>query len=138
MQRWRKIADHLPPLAGKEPPKMIEGEEAEEGEEEDEGGHTESDSEARDYVRLPRGSKRGATSLSQSIPEEGALEDEEEEEATSPPEGKGPALGADEPRTKRLRQTILEGAIELQRPLKAALDAGARVGPGVKALLTVK
>jgi hypothetical protein len=66
------------------------------------------------------------------------LEDEEEEETTSPPEGKGPLKGADEPRTKRLRQTVLEGATELQRPLKATLDAGARVGPGVKALPTVK
>jgi hypothetical protein len=41
---------------------MTEGEEAEEDEVEDEGERTESDSEARDFVRLPRGSKRGATS----------------------------------------------------------------------------
>jgi hypothetical protein len=66
------------------------------------------------------------------------LEDEEGEETTSPPEGKGPAKGSGEPQTKRLRQTVLEGATELQRTLKAALDAGARVGPGVKALPTVK
>jgi hypothetical protein len=57
---------------------------------------------------------------------------------TSTPEGKGPAKGGEELRYKRLRQTILEGATELQRPLKAALDAGARVGPGVKALPAVK
>ncbi|KAK1610986.1 hypothetical protein QYE76_034659 [Lolium multiflorum] len=58
----QKIADHLPPLAGKEPPEMIEGEEEEV---DDEGERTESDSEARDFVRLPRGSKRGAGSSSQ-------------------------------------------------------------------------
>jgi hypothetical protein len=113
---------------------MTEGEEAEE----DEGERTESDSNARDFVRLPRGVKRGATSSSQSLPEEGAPEDDEGEETTSPPEGKGPAKGTDEPRSKRLRQTVLEGATELRRPLKAALDVGARVGPGVKALPTVK
>nr|XP_051201834.1 uncharacterized protein LOC127315380 [Lolium perenne] len=60
-QRWRKIADHLPPLAGKEPPEMTEGEEEEVDEEEE---RTESDSEARDFIRLPRGSKRGAESSS--------------------------------------------------------------------------
>jgi hypothetical protein len=117
---------------------MTEGEEAEEDEAEDEGERTESDSNARDFVRLPRGVKRGATSSSQSLPEEGAPEDDEGEEMTSPPEGKGPAKGTDEPRSKRLRQTVLEGATELRRPLKAALDVGARVGPGVKALPTVK
>jgi hypothetical protein len=46
--------------------------------------------------------------------------------------------GADEPQSKRLRQTVLEGATELRRPMKDALMAGARVGPGVKAILTVK
>ncbi|XP_071678475.1 uncharacterized protein [Lolium perenne] len=61
-QRWQKIADHLPPLAGKEPPEMTEGEEEEVDEEEE---RTESDSEARDFIRLPRGSKRGAESSSQ-------------------------------------------------------------------------
>ena len=45
-QRWQKISNHLPPLAGKEPPEMIEGEEVVEDEEEDDGDHTESDSEA--------------------------------------------------------------------------------------------
>jgi hypothetical protein len=113
---------------------MIEGEEVDDDEGEDDGDRTESDSEARDFVRIPRGSKRGATSSSQSPPEEGALEDEEEEETTSPPEGKGP----DEPRTKWLRKIVLEGATKLQRPLKPALDSGARVGPGVKVLPTVK
>jgi hypothetical protein len=49
-QRWQKITNHLPPLAVKEPPEMIEGEEAEEEEVEDEGDRTESDSEARDFV----------------------------------------------------------------------------------------
>nr|XP_051229032.1 uncharacterized protein LOC127346812 [Lolium perenne] len=34
-QRWQKIADHLPPLAGKEPPEMTEGEEEEVDEEEE-------------------------------------------------------------------------------------------------------
>jgi hypothetical protein len=43
---------------------------------------------------------------------------------------KGPAKEAEEPRPKQLRQIVLEGAMELQRPLQAALDAGARVGPG--------
>jgi hypothetical protein len=33
MQRWQKIANHLPPLTGKEPPEMIEGEEGDEEEE---------------------------------------------------------------------------------------------------------
>jgi hypothetical protein len=116
---------------------MTEGEEVDEDEDEDDGDRTESDSEARDFVRLPRGSKRGATSSSQNPPEEGALE-EEEEETTSPLEGKGPAKETDVPRPKRLRQTILEGATELRRLLQAALDAGAWVGPGVKALPTVK
>jgi hypothetical protein len=127
-QKWQTIANHLPPLARKEPPEMTEGEEAEEDEAEDEGERTESDSEARDFVRLPRGSKRGVTSSSQSLPEDGAPEDDEGEETTSPPEGKGPTRRTDEPRTKMLCQTILEGTTELQRPLKAALDAGARVG----------
>jgi hypothetical protein len=118
---------------------MTEGEEVDEDEVEDDGDRTESDSKARDFIQLPRDPKRGATSSSQSPPEEGALEEEEEEEETTlPPEGKGPAKETDEPRTKRLRQTILEGARELQRPLHAALDAGARVGPGVKALPTVR
>jgi hypothetical protein len=136
MQRWQKIANHLPPLAGKEPPEMTEGEEVDEEGDEDDGDRTESDSEARDFVLLPRDSKRGATSSSQSPPEEGAAE--EEEETTSPPEGKGPAKEPDKPRPKRLCQTVLEGATELWLPLQAALDAGARVGPGVKTLPTVK
>jgi hypothetical protein len=50
--------------AGKEPPKMIEGEEGEEGEEDKEEGddeRTKSDSEAlsQDFVRRTRDSKRG-------------------------------------------------------------------------------
>ncbi|KAK1606524.1 hypothetical protein QYE76_030197 [Lolium multiflorum] len=133
--RWQKVADHLPPLAGKEPPEMTEGEE---DEAEDEGERTESDSDTRDFIRLPRVAKRGANSSSQGAPGEDAPEDEEGEETTSPPEGKGPAKRTDEPRSKRLRQTILEGATELRRPLKYALEAGARVGPGVKAIPTVK
>jgi hypothetical protein len=112
--------------------------EGEEDEAEDEGERTESDSGTRDFIRLPRGAKRGATSSSQGAPGEDAPEDDEGEEMTSPPEGKGPAKGTDEPRSKRLRQTILEGATELWRPLKDALEAGARVGPGVKAIPTVK
>jgi hypothetical protein len=114
---------------------MIEGEEVVEDEEEDDGDRTESDSKAQDFIRRPR-SKRGATSSSQSLPEEDAAE--EEEETTSPPEGKAPAVEPDEPRPKRMRPTVLEGATVLQRPLKAALDAGARVSPGVKTLPTVK
>jgi hypothetical protein len=133
-QRWQKIANHLPPLAGKEPPEMTE---VEEDEAEDEGDRTESDSEVRDYVRLPRGSKRGATSSSQSPPEEGAPE-EEEEETTSPLEEKGPARETEASRAKRLRQSVLEGATKLRRPLQAALDAGARAGTSVKMLPTVK
>ncbi|KAK1608209.1 hypothetical protein QYE76_031882 [Lolium multiflorum] len=126
-QRWQKIADHLPPLAGKEPPEMTEGEEEEVDDEEE---RTESDSEARDFIRLPRGVKRGAGSSSQ-----GAVE----EEATSRPEGEAELSkeGA-EPLSKRLRPTLLEGSMRLQRPLKDAIDAGARAGPGVKAIPTVK
>ncbi|KAK1692934.1 hypothetical protein QYE76_009631 [Lolium multiflorum] len=126
-QRWQKIADHLPPLAGKEPPEMTEGEEEEVDDEEE---RTESDSEARDFIRLPRGAKRGAGSSSQ-----GAVE----EEATSRPEGEAELSkeGA-EPLSKRLRPTLLEGSMRLQRPLKDAIDAGARAGPGVKAIPTVK
>ncbi|KAK1680512.1 hypothetical protein QYE76_041360 [Lolium multiflorum] len=126
-QRWQKVADHLPPLAGKEPPEMTEGEEEAIDDEEE---RTESDSEARDFIRLPRGSKRGAGSSSQ---------DAAEEEATSRPEGETelPKEGA-EPLSKRLRPTLLEGTMRLQRPLKATLDAGARAGPGVKAIPTVR
>jgi hypothetical protein len=36
-QRWQKVTDHLPPLAGKKPPEMTVGEEAEEDDVEDEG-----------------------------------------------------------------------------------------------------
>jgi hypothetical protein len=117
------------PLAGKEPPEMTEGEEAEEDDAEDDGEHTESDSEARDFIRMPCGSKRGAASSSQSPPEGEALEDDEGEETTSPPEGKGPAQEAEAPRTKRLRSTVLEGAAELRRPLQAALAAGRGSAP---------
>ncbi|KAK1648130.1 hypothetical protein QYE76_065935 [Lolium multiflorum] len=126
-QRWQKIADHLPPLAGKEPPEMTEGEEEEVDDEEE---RTESDSEARDFIRLPRGTKRNAGSSSQ-----GAVE----EEATSRPEGEAePSKEGAEPLSKRLRPTLLEGSMRLQRPLKDAIDAGARAGPGVKAIPTVK
>jgi hypothetical protein len=135
MQRWQKVANHLPPLAGKEPPEMTEGED---DEAEDEGDRTESDSEVRDFIRLLRGTKRGATSSSQGAPGASPPEDDEEEETTSPPEGKGPAGGGGEPRSKRPRPTILEGATELRRPLKDALEAGARVGPGVRAIPTMK
>jgi hypothetical protein len=103
---------------------MTEGEEADEDEVEDDGDCTESDFEVRDYVRLPRSSKKGETSSSKSPPEEGAPE-EEEDETNSPPEGKGAAKETDAPRAMRLRQTVLEGATELRRPLQAALDAGA-------------
>ncbi|KAK1595919.1 hypothetical protein QYE76_018158 [Lolium multiflorum] len=54
-KRWQVVANHLPPLAGKEPPEMTEGED---DEVDDEGDRTESDSEAREYIR-PRGAKRG-------------------------------------------------------------------------------
>ena len=64
MQRWQKIANHLPPLAGEEPPEMTEGEEVDEDEEQDDGDGTESDSEAQDFIRRPRTLKRGATSSS--------------------------------------------------------------------------
>jgi hypothetical protein len=64
MQQWQKISKHLHPLAGKEPPEMIEGEEIVEDEEEDDGDRTKSNSEAPDFIRRPRGSKRGATSSS--------------------------------------------------------------------------
>nr|XP_051215650.1 flagellar radial spoke protein 2-like [Lolium perenne] len=97
---------------------------------------TESDSEARDFVRLPRGAKRGATSSSQGAPR--PPEGDEDEEATSHPEEGEPSRGEAEPQPKRLRPTILEGSIKLQRPLKDAIDAGARAGPGVKAIPTVK
>jgi hypothetical protein len=94
-QRWQKIANHLPPLVGKEPPEMIEGGEVDEEGDEDDGDRTKSDSEARGFILRPRGSRRGATSSSQSPPEEGAAE--KEEETTSPPEGKGPTEEPDEP-----------------------------------------
>ncbi|XP_071678935.1 uncharacterized protein [Lolium perenne] len=106
---------------------MTEGEEEEVDEEEE---RTESDSEARDFIRLPRGSKRGAESSSQGAAEE---------EATSRPEDKAePSKEGAEPLSKRLRPTLLEGSMRLQRPLKDAIDAGARAGPGVKAIPTVK
>ncbi|KAK1685935.1 hypothetical protein QYE76_046783 [Lolium multiflorum] len=116
-QRWQKIADHLPALAGKEPPEMTEGEEEEVDDEEE---RTESDSEARDF---------GAPK-----PQEG----EGDEEATSHPEEGEPSKEEAEPQPKRLRPTILEGSIKLQRPLKDAIDDGARAGLGVKAIPTVK
>nr|XP_051199772.1 uncharacterized protein LOC127313262 isoform X2 [Lolium perenne] len=106
---------------------MTEGEEEEVDEEEE---RTESDSEARDFIRLPRGSKRGAESSSQGAAEE---------EATSRPEDKAePSKEGAEPLSKRLRPTLLEGSMRLQCPLKDAIDAGARAGPGVKAIPTVK
>ncbi|KAK1683835.1 hypothetical protein QYE76_044683 [Lolium multiflorum] len=86
-KRWQAVAHHLPPLAGKEPPEMTEGED---DEVEDEGDRTESDSEGREYVRLPRGAKRGAASSSQSARGESAQEDDDGEESTSPPEKKEP------------------------------------------------
>jgi hypothetical protein len=86
---------------------------------------------------MPRGSKRGAASSSQSPLEGGAPEDDEGEEMTSPPEGKGPAQEAEAPRAKQLRPTVLEGATELRRPLQAAFAAGTRVSTGVKTLPTV-
>jgi hypothetical protein len=112
---------------------MTEGEEDEVDDEEE---RTESDSDARDFVRLPRGTKRGATSSSKGAPR--PPEGDGEEEATSHPEEGGPAKGGVEPRPKRLRQTILEGSMKLQCPLKDAIEAGARVGPGLKAIPTVK
>jgi hypothetical protein len=83
-----------------------------------------------------RGAKRGATSSSQTSPQEGVAE--EEDETTSPLEGRAAASRPDEPQAKRLRQTILERGIALQRPLDAAIRAGERIGPGIKTLLTVK
>jgi hypothetical protein len=112
---------------------MTEGEEEEV---DDEGERTESDSKARDFVRLPRGAKRGATSSSQDAPR--PPEGDGDEEATSHPEEGEPSRGEAEPQPKRLRPTILEGSIKLQRPLKDAIDARARAGPGVKAIPTVK
>ncbi|KAK1602290.1 hypothetical protein QYE76_008139 [Lolium multiflorum] len=125
-QRWQKIADHLPPLAGKEPPEMTEGEEEEVDEEEE---RTESDSEARDFIRLPRGSKRGAASSSQGAGKRRRPLTRRKAE---------PSKEGAEPLSKRLRPTLLEGSMRLQRPLKDAIDAGARAGPGVKAIPTVK
>ncbi|XP_071683510.1 uncharacterized protein [Lolium perenne] len=97
-QRWQKIADHLPPLAGKEPPEMTEGEEEEVDEEEE---RTESDSEARDFIRLPRGAQRGAAASSQGAAEE---------EPTSRPEDKAePSKEGAEPLSKRSRPTLWKG-----------------------------
>jgi hypothetical protein len=61
MQTWCKVADHLPPLTGKDPPEMIAGEEGDGEEEEDEGGRTESISEAfsQKAAGRARGAKRG-------------------------------------------------------------------------------
>jgi hypothetical protein len=112
--------------------------EGEEDKAEDEEERTESDSDARDFVRLPRGTNRGATSSSQGVSGVRPPEGDGEEEATSHPEEGGPAKGGAEPRPKRLRQTILEGSMKLQCPLKDAIEAGARVGPGVKVIPTVK
>ncbi|KAK1599903.1 hypothetical protein QYE76_017621 [Lolium multiflorum] len=81
--------------------------------------------------------ERGAASSSQSARGESAQEDDDER-SRPPPEKKEPAKKEGEPRSKRLRQTVLECATDLRRPLKDALDAGARVGPGVKAIPTVR
>ncbi|KAK1551519.1 hypothetical protein QYE76_000012 [Lolium multiflorum] len=100
-QRWQTVADHLPPLAGKEPPEMTEGED----DEVDEGDRTESDSEAfaaswaQSWGGLLPQSARGESQ-----------EDDEGEESTSSgrerarEEGRRPAVQA--------TRTILEGATE--------------------------
>jgi hypothetical protein len=62
----------------------------------------------------------------------------EEEETTYPLEGRAVADRPDELQPKRLRQTILEGGMALQRLLGAALRMEERVQPGVKTLPTVK
>ncbi|KAK1618976.1 hypothetical protein QYE76_024493 [Lolium multiflorum] len=133
-KRWQAVAHHLPPLAGKEPPEMTEGED---DEVEDEGDRTESDSEAREYIRLPRGAKRGRRPPRRvrgvRAPRRTTMG-----RSRLPLRRREPAKKEGEPRSKRLRQTVLEGATELRRPLKDALDAGARVGPGVRAIPTVK
>ncbi|KAK1628283.1 hypothetical protein QYE76_002598 [Lolium multiflorum] len=85
-KRWQTRRPSSP-LAGKEPPEMTEDED---DEVEDEGGRTESDSEARDFIRLPRGAKRGR-------PPRSAQEDDEGEEST-PSERKEPAKKEGEPR----------------------------------------
>jgi hypothetical protein len=64
--------------------------EGEEDDAKDEGDRTESDSDVRDYVRLPHGTKRGTTSSSQGAPGASPPKDDEEEEATSPQREKGP------------------------------------------------
>jgi hypothetical protein len=107
MQTWRKVANHLPPLVGEEPLEMTAGEE----DDDNDGERTESDSEAfsQEAVGHTRGTKRGATSSSQTSREE----DIEEEETTCPSEEKAPADSPTEQRPKRLRQTILESSISL-------------------------
>ncbi|XP_051202110.2 uncharacterized protein [Lolium perenne] len=125
-QRWQKIADHLPPLAGKEPPEMTEGEEEEVDEEEE---RTESDSEARDFIRLPRGSKRGAESSSQGAAEE---------EATSRPEDKAspPRKG---PSRYRSDRAPLSGRVhEASASLEGRDRCGSSGRSGRKAIPTVK
>jgi hypothetical protein len=67
VQTWHKVTDHLPPLAGKEPPEMIAGEEGDD-KEEDEGERMMLDSVAfsQEAAGRTRGTKRGANSSSQT------------------------------------------------------------------------
>ncbi|KAM0828373.1 hypothetical protein ACQ4PT_067605 [Festuca glaucescens] len=81
--------------------------------------------------------KRGVASSSQTSCEEGA--EDEGEETTSPPEGKGPLDAPGEQRAKRAHQTtFLEANVNLQRPLGEVLKEGECVQPGMKAIPTVK
>jgi hypothetical protein len=114
------VADHLSPLAGKEPPGMIAGEESNDKEEEDDGERRESNSEAfsQEAVDRTRRTKRGTDSSLQQSWEEG-IEEEEEEETNYPPEGRDTTDPPSGPQPKLLRQTILEGGMALQRPLGA-------------------
>jgi hypothetical protein len=67
MQTWHEVTNHLPPLAGKEPPEMIAGEEGNEEEKEDDE-RTESDSDgfSQEAAGRTSGTKRGAASSSQT------------------------------------------------------------------------
>jgi hypothetical protein len=83
---WRTIS---PPLPGQEPEDLRDDDGEVIAEEDDDEEVTELDSEAAGQGLAGRthGTKRGATSSSQPSREEGT--EDQEEEATSPPKGKG-------------------------------------------------
>nr|XP_051215048.1 uncharacterized protein LOC127332753 [Lolium perenne] len=69
-RRWQKIADHLPPLAGKEPPEMTEGQKAPEVEEDivEEGGLSEPLKECRSKAARDRAPPSDADTRTGEVP----------------------------------------------------------------------